>query len=580
MACRWEEASNEWIDSLKFVEDTGYGRDRSGVWPTWTVRAERRRITDEKLQRIVRHVVPQVRDLPPCLVELNLANNDIRDAGVSQMCDALRHANVQLHILRLQRNRIQCQGAEALSRFVSRSRVPLEELHLSHNLISFTEALQLIRSACRREDYAMKRKPLWLRLERQQVRWTDFERSEELQMERVREIVTNMTDELLHNAPPDLEVNGPLLCLVRRTGRCSARYCEHQHKSGPFVHLPYLLQQGSRYISGPDVNTRPEDVPLPPALCVPVVAALRRPRPWQKSAPQVIFENEEMQVINKPPYWNCRWTRCVEDRKEDREWITHDRRSWEQIIGSNQPEYLDLYIARRFQDEMTLAWRDRPDDGAGFLHRLDCQTSGLMIRGKNPESFDALKKQFFMQKVKKGYLCLAHGQIESDGPFRIDAKLSYSRENEETTVVATGGEHAETFVMPLAHAYWGHQTYTFCAVRIVSGRTHQIRKHLEYLGHLLVADRKYNPLGARDKEWCPRLFLHAYEVWINELGTEHRFVAPLALDLRVALQKLQVAENLCEPGRLREVPTTGLIDQVLTDELMDLKSSTQTFDYF
>jgi len=74
------------------------------------------------------------------------------------------------------------------------------------------------------------------------------------------------------------------------------------------------------------VNTRPEDVPLPPALCVPVVAALRRPRPWQKSAPQVIFvgllrpdqwerqwfyghfhcgakENEEMQVINKPPYW-------------------------------------------------------------------------------------------------------------------------------------------------------------------------------------------------------------------------------------------------------------------------------------
>lgn len=156
MACRWEEASNEWIDSLKFVEDTGYGRDRSGVWSTWTVRAERRRITDEKLQRIVRHVVPQVRDLPPCLVELNLANNDIRDAGVSQMCDALRHANVQLHILRLQRNRIQCQGAEALSRFVSRSRVPLEELHLSHNLISFTEALQLIRSACRREDYAMK----------------------------------------------------------------------------------------------------------------------------------------------------------------------------------------------------------------------------------------------------------------------------------------------------------------------------------------------------------------------------------------------------------------------------------------
>ena len=43
------------------------------------------------------------------------------------------------------------------------------------------------------------------------------------------------------------------------------------------------------------------------------------------------------------------------------------------------------------------------------------------------------------RQVKKGYLCLAHGQIESDGPFRIDAKLSYSRENQESTVVGTGG---------------------------------------------------------------------------------------------------------------------------------------------
>lgn len=98
-------------------------------------------------------------------------------------------------------------------------------------------------------------------------------------------------------------------------------------------------------------------------------------------------------------------------------------------------------------------------------------------------------------QVKKGYLCLAHGQIISDGPFRIDAKLSYSRESQETKVVVEGGRtrlpasaiglpgsasfipgvDAETFVMPLAHICWQKEIYTFCAVRIVSGKTHQIR---------------------------------------------------------------------------------------------------------
>eukprot|EP00438_Fugacium_kawagutii_P007246 Skav211566 [mRNA] locus=scaffold2228:218403:227954:- [translate_table: standard] len=117
-------AWHDWIESLKFVKDTGYGRDKPGLLPTWTLKAERWKIKDEILEKIILHVVPQVRDLPP---EINLANNDIGDLGISDMCNALLHANVHLHILRLQRNRIRADGAAALGRLVSNARVRGEE---------------------------------------------------------------------------------------------------------------------------------------------------------------------------------------------------------------------------------------------------------------------------------------------------------------------------------------------------------------------------------------------------------------------------------------------------------------------
>jgi len=451
----------------------------------------------------------------------------------------------------------------------------MSELHLSHNRIGALEARNLIRASCRRlpsESLSQERRPLWLRLERQQVEWTHFELSEELQMEQVLSILASLEDELGQNA------DGPLLCLVKRTGRCNTGYCAHQHRDGPLVHLPYLWQQGSRYISGPDAHTRPEDVV--PATPVPEVTLPPQSR-WglRKREPAVVFESDDMQVIDKPPYWNCRWNSTMGGVVSERRQLSHDRRSWQEMVNSGRPEYLDLFVYKRCNDEMSLAWPHDPERGAGFLHRLDCQTSGLIVRGKNEQSFQALKRQVHRRQVKKGYMCLAHGALESDGPMRVAARLSYSKEDQESRVDRLQGDEAETFVLPLAHAEWGFHRYTLCAIRITTGRTHQIRKHMEHLGHPLVADRTYNWRHfMSDKKWCPRLFLHAYEVWIDDGGTQHRFVLPLEEDLREAFFRLKLVTDFCEPGRLRWLQQTGRIEQPIMDELMHLTSETQTAD--
>lgn len=147
---------------------------------------------------------------------------------------------------------------------------------------------------------------------------------------------------------------------------------------------------------------------------------------------------------------------------------------------------------------------------AGIVHRLDKETSGVLLIAKDPVIFVKLQKQFANREIVKKYFALVHGKIESvEGEIKAPiGRLPWHRT--KFGVVASGRE-AETSYKVISYYYKDGNSYTLLEVIPHTGRTHQIRVHLKYLGYPLVSDRLYTGRinYRKDQEFCPRLFLHA-----------------------------------------------------------------------
>ncbi len=168
----------------------------------------------------------------------------------------------------------------------------------------------------------------------------------------------------------------------------------------------------------------------------------------------------------------------------------------------------------------------------GIVHRLDKDTSGLMMVAKNHQAHLSLSAQIKDREVTKGYLALATG----DFPLtkgEIDAPIGRDPRNRKRMAVVPGGRESRTNYRVLES--WNG--YTLLQLYLESGRTHQIRVHLAYLGHPLLGDRLYGkPYPALDRQ-----FLHA-----NHLGFRHpasgenvEFHSPPPKDLEDVLLSLR-----------------------------------------
>lgn len=178
---------------------------------------------------------------------------------------------------------------------------------------------------------------------------------------------------------------------------------------------------------------------------------------------------------------------------------------------------------------------------AGIVHRLDKETSGLLLVAKTLEAFENLQAQFKKRQVKKRYLALVHGRVEGK-EGEIEAPVGRLAWNRERFGVSPGGRPAKTkyrvknyYNLPLA-------TYTLLELIPETGRTHQIRVHLKYLGHPIVSDTFYagRKTSRKDRAWCPRLFLHAsYLAFVHpETSKKVSFSSKLPEDLDKALKSL------------------------------------------
>lgn len=202
-------------------------------------------------------------------------------------------------------------------------------------------------------------------------------------------------------------------------------------------------------------------------------------------------------------------------------------------------------------------------DRGGIVHRLDKDTSGAIIVAKTQESLENLQQQFKERIVKKTYICLVHGWIESPG--KIEGSIGRNPQNREKFTVLDDGKEAITEYYPdkklimsqesidkvfsdfnkiqLRKMYsLNYQKFTLVKCHPLTGRTHQIRVHLKYINYPIVGDEKY--VGRRwvrlDHRWCKRQFLHAFEIEFNHPKTGERlyFKSDMPEDLKLALSFL------------------------------------------
>ena len=175
---------------------------------------------------------------------------------------------------------------------------------------------------------------------------------------------------------------------------------------------------------------------------------------------------------------------------------------------------------------------------AGIVHRLDKDTSGLLVVAKTLTAQTDLVRQMQARSVKRHYLALALGNVERDGT--VDAPLGrHPLQRTKMAIVRAGGKEARTHYAVLERFARG----TLLECRLETGRTHQIRVHLTSIKHPLAGDAVYgrNKCGDARLDAFPRQALHAWKLALRHpaSGEEMAWESPLPADFAQLLEDLR-----------------------------------------
>jgi len=147
-----------------------------------------------------------------------------------------------------------------------------------------------------------------------------------------------------------------------------------------------------------------------------------------------------------------------------------------------------------------------PPGRSGLVHRLDKDTSGVMVIARTKKAYENLQEQFRMRQVKKAYICLVWGKVT-----KKEGKISWPigrhiKDRTRMSIKTKKPRHAETFFKVKQR----YEEFTLLEIMPVTGRTHQIRVHLSSAGWPVVGDQRYGRI--RIKKKFTRLFLHAHNI--------------------------------------------------------------------
>lgn len=179
----------------------------------------------------------------------------------------------------------------------------------------------------------------------------------------------------------------------------------------------------------------------------------------------------------------------------------------------------------------------------GIVHRLDKDTSGVMIAAKNNETFNFLKSQFKERRAQKTYLALVYGEVKpKKGSVNLKIGRSKTNPNMQTVIDSSKKESIKSReALTIYRTLKNYNGFTLLEVQPKTGRMHQIRVHLKAIGHPVVGDKKYFfKKNALLEPKIDRQFLHArkLEICISE-GKKMTFESELPQDLSLFLDKIQ-----------------------------------------
>jgi 23S rRNA pseudouridine1911/1915/1917 synthase len=256
---------------------------------------------------------------------------------------------------------------------------------------------------------------------------------------------------------------------------------------------------------------------------VEVIGAVERPplRAIAEDIPlDIVFEDDDLAVINKPAGMMVHAGAGATENDRNRGTLVNA-------------------LLHRFGTLSGIGGELRP----GIVHRLDKETSGLIVVAKNDVAHRKLAAQFSGRRVKKTYIALLHGWVKNDrGTISASISRDLVRRTRMTTRRTQGREAISNYdVTRRIDSPYGK--FTLVKVSIATGRTHQIRVHMASLGHPVVGDAIYGaPHQLRAKSGEPfslnRNFLHAAELKFEHprTGEELSFSAPLPTELGNFLQ--------------------------------------------
>lgn len=230
--------------------------------------------------------------------------------------------------------------------------------------------------------------------------------------------------------------------------------------------------------------------------------------------PKIIFQDENILVVDKPSGWITNDASTTNGQPTIQSWIRTNHKS---LITSH------------------LEFRD------GIVHRLDKETSGILLVAKTESAFRELQRQFKERLVKKTYVALVHDEVkEKEGIINEPVgRLPWRRDR---FGVLPDGRSAITSYKVLSRYTIYDIPYTLLELAPKTGRTHQIRIHLKHIGHPIVGDEFYagRKTARHDRKWCPRLFLHASKITFSDVVTkkEVEFNSPLPPDLTDILKSI------------------------------------------